>query len=52
LPSSGLKFPVLAAYINVIAGSVTERDVFVSGLRNLIAAAEPTSPGQRPHPPS
>jgi AcrR family transcriptional regulator len=33
------EFPVLTTYLNVVVGSVVERDVFRVGLRNLIAAA-------------
>jgi hypothetical protein len=38
-------FPVLTAHTDIIAGriAVAERDVFRTGLRNLIAAAERVS---------
>lgn len=35
------EFPVLTTHLDVIAGSVAERDVFRVGLRNLIAASGP-----------
>lgn len=33
------EFPTLTAHMDVIAGGIAERDVFLLGLRNLIAAA-------------
>jgi AcrR family transcriptional regulator len=35
------EFPVLTGHLDVIVGSVVERDVFRLGLRNLIMAARP-----------
>jgi AcrR family transcriptional regulator len=38
------QFPALTAHMDVVAGSTAERDVFLLGLRNLIAAAPHTAP--------
>jgi hypothetical protein len=38
------QFPALTAHMDVIAGTIAERDVFLLGLRNLIAAAPHTAP--------
>ncbi len=42
------EFPVLTAHAHIIAGSITvaEQDVFRTGLRNLIVAAEQISSQQ------